>query len=348
MKRHRPCSIVAILVFCGVVGGCQPPPVANVPPDAPAAPIARIAGDVANEDASGTRQERIGTELHVPYGTYVTLDGSGSTDSNGDHLSYRWSQTDGGTRVDLEHAASVRASFWAPCGDDDLLFSLVVSDGSAESRATVFVSVNPPTARVTDIAEAWPRNACGRSCDPCDSDGDCADETSRCVPAGPGGSLACGRPCEDDRSCSGQMVCTDGQCVVPSAAFDCVNPGPRKKVRPEEAAKQANVAAHEEALRQCSPDPEVEMEVVVRINRLGKAQHISAEGLDTKPALKACVAEVVKQMDFGACRYRRRALHTAHPARPAGTLHSRTAGTSHRQEGRSGRRSQQLEGGAGF
>lgn len=77
----------------------------------------------------------------------VTLDGTGSTDGDGDPLTYSWVQT-GGPTVTLSNAAAARPTFTAPAGTgtaQNLTFDLVVSDGVSSSVAdsvTVTVAAN--------------------------------------------------------------------------------------------------------------------------------------------------------------------------------------------------------------
>ena len=74
----------------------------------------------------------------------VTLDGTGSSDSEGDPLSYLWTQTEGPT-VELSDPTSPTPSFRAPLqlkGSEVLSFELVVNDGQNDSRPdTVEVTV---------------------------------------------------------------------------------------------------------------------------------------------------------------------------------------------------------------
>ncbi len=86
--------------------------------------------------------------LGVEGGSVVTLDGSGSSDSDGDRLEYRWRQVEG-PAVLLDDPASVAPSFTAPLERATLVFELVVDDGyqtSEPDRVTVTTRNNPPVA----------------------------------------------------------------------------------------------------------------------------------------------------------------------------------------------------------
>ncbi|MEP3957503.1 MAG: PKD domain-containing protein [Parasphingorhabdus sp.] len=92
-----------------------------------------------------------GAVQSVGGGTTVTLDGSASTDGDGDGLVYQWIQTSG-PMVTLNNANSVSPTFVAPpsaTAVQTLGFSLVVSDGIASSAAattSVDILANaPPT-----------------------------------------------------------------------------------------------------------------------------------------------------------------------------------------------------------
>ncbi|MGB3457392.1 MAG: hypothetical protein WBA35_13620, partial [Litorimonas sp.] len=80
--------------------------------------------------------------------TQVALDGSGSSDPNGDPLSYSWTQVSG-PAVALSGATTVMPTFtFDPAGatvDQVVAFDLVVSDGttSATDRVTLTLGVNP-------------------------------------------------------------------------------------------------------------------------------------------------------------------------------------------------------------
>ena len=81
----------------------------------------------------------------------VTLNGTGSTDSDGTIAAYAWTQT-AGTTVTLSSASAAQPTFTAPLtlAGETLTFSLVVTDddGATSSQDTVNVTVLPATAAV--------------------------------------------------------------------------------------------------------------------------------------------------------------------------------------------------------
>lgn len=101
-----------------------------------------------------------GPDQTTTQGATVQLDGTGSTDSDGDPLTFLWSQT-GGTPVTLSAASSPQPTFIAPSSgsttDDILTFSLVVYDGLAQSAPdSVSVTVSGVPVNRTPIAAAGP------------------------------------------------------------------------------------------------------------------------------------------------------------------------------------------------
>ncbi len=96
------------------------------------------------------------TPAVVDEGGTVTLDGSASSDSDGDQLTYVWTQTVG-TSVIINNASGAIATFTAPAeqfpNGETLTFMLTVSDGSLSGSTTVNVTVNSvnqsPTAAIS-------------------------------------------------------------------------------------------------------------------------------------------------------------------------------------------------------
>ena len=91
-----------------------------------------------------------GTAQNVAVGAIVTLDGSGSSDSNGDPLTYTWSWGSGpnGSKATLYGINSAKPTF-TPDVAGAYVLNLIVNDGKANSvAATVTVSA---TVTVTPI-----------------------------------------------------------------------------------------------------------------------------------------------------------------------------------------------------
>jgi len=127
--------------------GCDPGDVEeSAPPETielvnPAVPFASTEIEApANEPPTANA----GPDQTVASGAEVELDGSGSSDPNGDEISYQWSQT-GGPAVSLEGAETATPSFTAPTGPAALEFELEVCDPSEACETdSVAVSVEAP------------------------------------------------------------------------------------------------------------------------------------------------------------------------------------------------------------
>lgn len=90
-----------------------------------------------------------GADQTVEVGTEVTLDGSGSSDPDGDALTYRWTQTNRPT-VTLSDTRGVIPTF-TPTEAGTCVFSLVVSDGKANSEVdeVTVTSMMPPSGTIS-------------------------------------------------------------------------------------------------------------------------------------------------------------------------------------------------------
>ena len=85
-----------------------------------------------------------GIDQNVDPGAVVTLDGSGSSDANGDVLTYGWQQT-GGESVSLSSSSAESPTFTAPTSAGALTFTLTVTDVHGLADPTpdeVVVTVN--------------------------------------------------------------------------------------------------------------------------------------------------------------------------------------------------------------
>ncbi len=104
-----------------------------------------------------------GADQSVAEGATVTLNGSGSSDSEGEDLTYAWTQV-GTPTVTLTDADTIAPTFTAPADlltDASLAFSLIVNDGVSDSQAaTVTITITAGTNdRPTAVATATPNPA---------------------------------------------------------------------------------------------------------------------------------------------------------------------------------------------
>ncbi len=109
--------------------------------------------------AAGSPTNRVpvasaGADQSAPAGSSVQLSGAGSSDPDGDALTYAWTQTSG-PAVALSSATAVSPTFTAPAAGSSVTFSLVVRDATLSSSAdTVTITVPTPPANRAPIADA--------------------------------------------------------------------------------------------------------------------------------------------------------------------------------------------------
>ncbi len=132
----------ALLAACGGGGGGGSAPAVPPPVVVNAAPVAQA-----------------GAAQSVTVGTAVTLDGSASTDADGDTLTYAWTLTTrpAGSTATLAAAATPRASFSADV-EGSYVATLVVSDGKAASTP-VTVTIAAAAGNAAPVARAGPNQS---------------------------------------------------------------------------------------------------------------------------------------------------------------------------------------------
>ena len=129
-----------------------------------------------------------GSGLTVGAEDSVSLDASGSTDPDGDALSYEWTQT-GGESVSLSDTTSVSPSFDAPDSETTLTFEVAVSDGNGSTDTnSVSVTVDPSTTDTDGDSVANSNDNCPQTANPKQTGTD-----------GDGTGDACGQDKDGDR-----------------------------------------------------------------------------------------------------------------------------------------------------
>ena len=122
-------------------------------------------------------QSDAGPSQSVDEGLFVTLDGSGSIDTDGEVSGYLWTQTSGPS-VNLNNPTSMQATFTAPSVTEstNLSFQLVVTDnGGLTDSDTCMVTVLPVAPKDSDndgLSDADESSVYGTDPYSVDSDGD--------------------------------------------------------------------------------------------------------------------------------------------------------------------------------
>ena len=110
------------------------------------------------DDDNGVPIANAGPDQMVIVGAMVTLDGSGSSDPNGDVLGYSWSaDSNNPSEVGLRSKTTVSPTFTAPNTAGAYTFTLVVDDGVAHSSPDmVTITVDTSNNNTAPVANAGP------------------------------------------------------------------------------------------------------------------------------------------------------------------------------------------------
>ena len=135
------------------------------------------ATDTVTITVSDTPTANAGSNQNVNRGAIVTLDGTGSTDPNGDTLNYSWVHTSGPS-VSLSSATVAQPTF-TPTSLGTIVFTLTVSDGTLSDTDTVSITIlnQPPTANAGPDKTFAPGSTVTLSGSGTDPDGDTLEYT---------------------------------------------------------------------------------------------------------------------------------------------------------------------------
>ncbi|MGD0167940.1 MAG: PIG-L family deacetylase, partial [Gaiellaceae bacterium] len=93
-----------------------------------------------------------GDQTVLTPGAIVHLNGSASSDPNGDPITYSWTQTSGSPGVTLSGDTTATPTFPAPASATTLTFALTVSNGTLASTDSVTVTVAPHSTNIASRA----------------------------------------------------------------------------------------------------------------------------------------------------------------------------------------------------
>ena len=131
-------AAIGLVSACGGSGGSSSTPEPEPEPEPASAPVPVPAPELLNS----VPLANAGADQNVTEQEQVTLNGAGSSDSDGSITSYLWSQT-AGAAVDLSDATNLSPTFVAPItfSDEVLTFELTVTDDD-DASAVDSVEVN--------------------------------------------------------------------------------------------------------------------------------------------------------------------------------------------------------------
>jgi hypothetical protein len=108
-------------------------------------------GQIVDEDTTFPPTANAGPDQSVAPGALVQLNGTASSDPEGQALTYSWSQLSG-PAVTLSDPTSPTPTFTAPTGPATLSFQLEVCDPELLCDTdTVVIAVNPPAISINDV-----------------------------------------------------------------------------------------------------------------------------------------------------------------------------------------------------